>query len=223
MTQAGRLFFFSSIGVVVGLELFVWLLATCSSPDWTKLIEGSGGSCVEFWFNRYQSLIAGLLALGGAWITVQTMKNQSERSRADEAERRLAQYAAAIRTVEMEYRKATADDAGQTEALKRIEDLRVAANAPILVAALMDSILGPETEMLSRYLYFVVADASAKAHGSRMRYDFVWGLFMDITGDIIRRQEILASGGRISELYNYGTIDHTKYDEAFSRSVAATR
>jgi hypothetical protein len=57
----------------------------------------------EFWLNRYQTLIAGLIALAGAWWTVRAMQRQTESVRSDAAERALTRYAVALQTVMQKY------------------------------------------------------------------------------------------------------------------------
>jgi hypothetical protein len=66
---------------------------SCTQPLYADLIKTTaGGSCLEFWFNRYQTFIAAVVALFGAALTVNTMWRQTEAVRADEAEMRLARY-----------------------------------------------------------------------------------------------------------------------------------
>jgi len=36
--------------------------------------------CVEFWFNRYQTLLAALIALFAAWVAVRQVRKQARHS-----------------------------------------------------------------------------------------------------------------------------------------------
>src|SRR3974390_312844 len=80
------------------------LWQSCQTGSWKQLVgQGSSSSCIEFWLNRYQTLLAGLVALFAAWITVNAIRMQTETARVDEAERALNQYAIAILEVMQKY------------------------------------------------------------------------------------------------------------------------
>jgi hypothetical protein len=212
MTSAGKSFLIGGIGFAIAVNVCSWLMLTCDHEPWAGLING--GSCAEFWLNRYQAFIAGMAALGGAWITIATMRRQSERARSDEAERRLALYAVGLLDLMKNYGWCTEFGIGQTEALKRIEDLKVASNSPVLRGALMDGILGPEINMLSLFLNLIVVAAAAHVNGNHHYDDMIWPLYMSLTEDINTRQSMLMAGAKVSELYPFGTINHEKYHRA---------
>ena len=66
------------------------LWQSCQSGSWKLLVgQANSSSCVEFWLNRYQALLAGLAALMAAWITVNAIRHQTETTRVEEAERAL--------------------------------------------------------------------------------------------------------------------------------------
>jgi hypothetical protein len=56
--------------------LLLMLIAKCQSPGYTKLVAEAGNSCLEFWFNRYQTFIAGVLAITGALATIRGVRAQ---------------------------------------------------------------------------------------------------------------------------------------------------
>jgi len=65
----------------------------CSAPIIANAVPAQALACLEFWLNRYQSLIAGTLALAGALATVEAIRRQirqadrlEERRRAGERE-----------------------------------------------------------------------------------------------------------------------------------------
>src|SRR4051812_47260685 len=49
------------------------LLTGCKSP---AAVASNPISCVDFWLNRYQTLVSGLIALFAAWLTVRTIRHQ---------------------------------------------------------------------------------------------------------------------------------------------------
>jgi len=77
--------------VPIGLWLTVWLGNSCSVPGRRlamKAVGGAGGGggvgCFEFWFYRYQGLLAAAVALGAAiiavrpvWVQLAEMRKQS--------------------------------------------------------------------------------------------------------------------------------------------------
>ena len=92
-----------AIGVLV-ITVGDALWQSCQSGSWKQLVgQASSSSCVEFWLNRYQTLLAGLAALLAAWITVNAIRHQTETARVDEAERALNEYAVAILEVMQKY------------------------------------------------------------------------------------------------------------------------
>ena len=74
---------FIAIGVLV-ITVGDALWQSCQSGSW-KLVVGqaTSSSCVEFWLNRYQTLLAGLAALLAAWVTVTAIRHQTQTARVD--------------------------------------------------------------------------------------------------------------------------------------------
>ncbi|OYX01579.1 MAG: hypothetical protein B7Z14_05805, partial [Bosea sp. 32-68-6] len=49
----------------------IWLDAACDVPSRRLVMKQSASvGCFEFWLNRYQTLLAGILAVAGAVATV---------------------------------------------------------------------------------------------------------------------------------------------------------
>ena len=68
-----------AIGVLV-ITMGDALWQSCQSGSWKQLVgQASSSSCVEFWLNRYQTLLAGLAALLAAWITVNAIRSRPGR------------------------------------------------------------------------------------------------------------------------------------------------
>jgi hypothetical protein len=68
----------------------------CTAPPLEKaLADKELGWCFEFWLNRYQTLIAGVFALVGAFLTVQAVRGQIQQAdRLEEERRERESYAA---------------------------------------------------------------------------------------------------------------------------------
>jgi hypothetical protein len=87
------LYFFSVRGWLwlIGALLLTALLSTgllldaCQATVVDKVV--SPFECIEFWLNRYQTLVAGIAAFVGAWLTVRTVRNQIEQAERIEGER----------------------------------------------------------------------------------------------------------------------------------------
>src|SRR6476619_6125296 len=92
MAAVIRALVFIATGVLV-ITVGDALWQSCQAGSWKQLLgQASSSSCVEFWLNRYQTLLAALAALLAAWITVNAIRHQTETARVDEAERALNEY-----------------------------------------------------------------------------------------------------------------------------------
>jgi hypothetical protein len=61
----------------------------CTAPPVEKaLADKEFGWCFEFWLSRYQTLIGGLAAFVGAYLTVQAVRSQIQQADRLEDERR---------------------------------------------------------------------------------------------------------------------------------------
>lgn len=70
--------FLTALGVIVvalsGYWLFAWMQAACTLP---AIVETRPLSCAEYWFNRYQTFLAAIIALGGAIATIAVVRYQT--------------------------------------------------------------------------------------------------------------------------------------------------
>lgn len=62
---------------VAALCLAFWLDAACDSAQRRIVMKAAGGvGCFEFWLNRYQQLIAAILAVAAAAVTIRQIERQ---------------------------------------------------------------------------------------------------------------------------------------------------
>lgn len=87
-----------------GMMGLIFVVAACSavspsaceaSPFTDAAAKGEATWCAEFWLNRYQTLFAGLLALGGAAATVWAIRLQIDTGKEAEADSRRREHLAA--------------------------------------------------------------------------------------------------------------------------------
>jgi hypothetical protein len=183
------------------------------------ILSKAADTCGEFWFNRYQSALAGFAALAGAIITVRAMMGQTDMTRADDVERRLARYAGAILNVMQAYAFARPLDDEEDLEIGTLQQKRldVATDAPSIREAMIDGALGPDTKMVAQFISACRFAAAGKIYDRPdVRHsNLVWPLYVALTNGIIRRQNMLRSGVRVSDLYSFSTIDHAEVDAAF--------
>jgi hypothetical protein len=219
MTQAGKNFMIGAIIVALAINVGFPLIWSCASPSWSKLIDAGGGSCVEFWLNRYQTLIAGLAALGGAWITIRTMQRQTETLRSDEADRRLSSYASALLSIMEQHENAKAPAEGESMAeaeanLRRLND----TTDGIGRQAMLDSIMGPDKAMVAMFINACRFSALGRVYGNSETLQYTkltWPLYTALTNGIMKRRSMLSEGAKVSDLYTLSTIDHKEVGRAF--------
>jgi hypothetical protein len=218
MTKDGRRFLVGSVFVGLGINIGFWLIQSCDAPLWLKLIEAGGGSCAEFWLNRYQTLIGGGAALAGAWITIRAMYRQSETLRSDEADRRLSRYAAALLSVmeKHENAKPIPDGEPTAEGEAYLRDLNATTDGDAR-QAMTDGIMGPDKSMVALFINSCRFSAIAKVFGrpDNRHTNMTWPLYMALTNGITVRQAMLLKGAKISDLYDLSTIDHKEVQRAF--------
>ncbi|RXG87356.1 hypothetical protein [Bradyrhizobium zhanjiangense] len=70
--------FLTVLGIIAvaacGYWLVAWMQAACTLP---AIVETKPLSCAEFWFNRYQTFLAAVIALGGAIATIAVVRYQT--------------------------------------------------------------------------------------------------------------------------------------------------
>jgi hypothetical protein len=219
MTRKGKRFVIGAVAFAASINLVFWLIWSCDSPRWESLIRTNSGSCAEFWFNRYQTLIASIAALLGAFITIRTMQRQTETVRSDAADRRLSQYATAIDELMTKYEAASyyRERPPSEVAARDMDEFRQAADSPVLREASTDGILGPDTIMVR--LFVSTAGATVGFNPDRREKDDISRLLFPLSGmltnGIAERQRMLMVGGKVSDLYSFTNIDHDKFIEAY--------
>lgn len=215
MTAEGKRFLLAAAVFAIAFDLCVWMMSSCGDQPWAKLIDG--GSCAEFWFNRYQTLLGGMAALAAAWMTVRTMHRQAETERADEAERRLTRYASALLDILDVHEKIRplAPGAALADADVALRELNTAIDGEARQATL-DNIMGPDKTMVAFFTNCCRFSAAEVVFGKpdRQHRNMVWPLYAALTDGIRQRQTKLLSGARVSDLYNFSTIDQGEVNRA---------
>src|SRR4051794_35525172 len=92
-----------AVAIVIGacvVMLVCTLGSACEVPSRRLLMKQAGGiGCWEFWLNRYQTLIVGVVAFVGAFLTVQAVRAQIQQADRLEDERRERESYAARATL----------------------------------------------------------------------------------------------------------------------------
>lgn len=202
--------------IVVGNALW----ESCQSGSWKQLVGlPPSSSCIEFWLNRYQTLLAGLAALAAARITVNALRNHMQIARAEEAERALNLYAVALLEVMQKYEAvpiALSQDVRQ-EAERRYGALEDATDAPTIRTALIDSVIGGDQPMLAQFLNCCrfAAAGRVNARVERRYTNLVWPLYAALCDGFNRRKAMLRNGVEVTALYGLTTINPTEVHRAF--------
>ena len=196
------------------------LWQSCQTGSWKQLVgQGSSSSCIEFWLNRYQTLLAGLAALFAAWITVNAIRMQTQTARVDEAERALNQYAIAILEVMQKYEAVPVALTHETrqDAEKLFQALNDATDAPTMRTAMIDSIIGGDQPMIAQFLNCCRFAAAGRVNAKvERRYsNMVWPLYAALCDGINRRKALLRNGTEVSALYTLSTINPKEVERAF--------
>jgi hypothetical protein len=176
---------------------------------------------VDYWLNRYQTLITGAAALVAAWVTVRAMRQQIESTRVDAADRALTSYAIALFDVMEKYHAATPPDDKETldDALKRFSTLRDATDEPMMKAAMMDGILGEDQPAVPQFVSccrFSAVNRIYSKDDQPRHTNMVWPLYIALSNGILRRKAMLREAARVSDLYTLSRIDHAELATAFS-------
>jgi hypothetical protein len=208
-----------AIGVLV-ITLGDALWQSCQSGSWKQLVgQASSSSCVEFWLNRYQTLLAGLAALLAAWITINAIRHQTETARVDEAERALNEYAVAILEVMQKYEAVPVALSHETrqDAERRFQALNEATDAPTIRTAMIDSVIGGDQPMIAQFLNCCrfAAASRVNARVERRYSNLVWPLYAALCDGINRRKALLRNGTGVTALYVLSTINPKEVQRAF--------
>ena len=128
------------------------------------IAKGEALGDVEFWLNRYQTLIAACIALFAAWITVTETRRHAEQSRRDNAERALTRYSMLILDVMDRYGQVFVPQ-DEAEALTRLKAFQDATDDVGIRSAMADSLFGRDQPMVAFFLNSARFAALAHAYG----------------------------------------------------------
>jgi hypothetical protein len=219
VTAGFRALIFILVGALV-IAAGDWLWRSCETGTW-KLLAGqaSDGYCIEFWLNRYQTLLAGIAALLAAWIIVNAIRHQAETARIEEAERALNQYAAAILDVMQKYEAVPVALSHETrqDAERLFHSLNEATDAPTIRTALIDSVIGGDQPMIAQFLNCcrLAAASRVNARVERRHSNMVWPLYAALCDGLNRRKAMLRNGKGVAALYGLTTINPNEVRRAF--------
>jgi hypothetical protein len=196
-----------SLGLFIDALFFMNL--SCTQPLYADLIRTTaGGSCPEFWFNRYQTFIAAVVALIGAALTVNTMWRQTEAVRADEAEMRLARYSGALLDVMLRYNdvEPTADNADNLT----FRDFDKATDIQTIREAMIDAALGPDRVIVATLMHRARVAALATYHEQldvESNAISVVPIYKALCASIFQRREMLREGTSVYDISKIAFVD----------------
>ncbi|WP_457488901.1 hypothetical protein [Tardiphaga sp. P5_C10] len=211
-----------AVAFAAAIHVLSWLVQSCAQPVVLKAMsDGAAASCGEYWLNRYQSLLAGLVAILSAWLTIGGMRHQTEAARGDTAIKSLSEYAAAIgaimgRFTAVEPRSNPNVTNERREIATRA--LRESIDNPIVQRALTDPIIGGDGGALALFMNLAISAALYPQAGDmaeRQPWLLVWPLYMDLTNSIAQRQALIMSGKPTAHLYKMSRINQRKYRDAY--------
>jgi hypothetical protein len=87
------------VAAIAVLSLLIWSANRCNLP---AIQEAAAAGCVEFWINRYQTLLSGLLAIMAAAIAATPVFRQLRESRRQSAAAAITPLRATARDIEDE-------------------------------------------------------------------------------------------------------------------------
>ena len=203
------------IVVAAAWALSVWMANKCQSGALGSL----GAGCLEYWLNRYQTLLAGLTAIAAAFITIRAAQHHLETVRADAADQRLASYAVALGDVLQKHEQVRRPGQDETmqQAEERLQALKNVTESPTIRAAMIDNLLGRDQGMMA--LFVNCCRQSAETHlyniPDRPCRLMVWPLYLKLSESINERRARLRNGVPVSSLYTLSMVDHAEFQRAF--------
>jgi hypothetical protein len=202
------------LAVVLGWALLLWFSDKC---DIAAIAREAHAGCTEYWFNRYQTLMAAIAALSAAGIAVAWDRRRLDRERADAADRQLGKYASKLIDVAFLHANITLmETAEQKQAAWG--QLAETIDSEQFRQALIDPLMGEDTHALGGLQLCAKFGGLATAHGQN---EFVFAkqavqpLYLALQTSIRQRRAALQKGRRIEELYDLRLIDLTPFVPAF--------
>jgi hypothetical protein len=208
-----------TIGLGIGAALVPLLVLL---RDATPCETTGAVSWLDYWLNRYQTLLTGLAAIATAWVTFRVMRYQIDATRADEADRALASYAVALTDVMDKYLAAVGEHENRKGAEEALRALKNATDDPTIRTALIDPAFGKDQGIISMFLHACKMYAAAQ-HQSFVdlpNRNAIWPLYDALRSSITRRRALLRKVGKASSLYGLATIDRVKLQEALAKGEA---
>ena len=198
---------------------------SCQYGSWKLVGQATSSSCVEFWLNRYQTLLTGLAALLAAWVTVTAIRHQSQTARVDGAERALNEYAVAILEVMQKYEAVPVALSHETrqDAERRFQALKDATDAPDNQNSDdRQRHRGWHQPMIAQFLNCCrfAAASRVNARVERRYSNLVWPLYAALCDGINRRKALLRNGAGVTALYGLSTINPKEVQRALSRNAS---
>jgi hypothetical protein len=176
----------------------------CKAPAYAA---AGGWQCLEFWVNRYQTLLASLIALAAAALAYFSAISTAEQARSDVAADQMRTYSVGIRKVFQAYSDATRFNIDAPSRELAVKTCASVAKSEEMLAALVDPNFGPDVEVLS--LFLNRAASALPEHATTL-----WTAYLDVTAALERKQAFLRQGGRVDELPEMAVIDVGRYREA---------
>ena len=213
MPGALSMWLLAAVLIALSIDASLFLIWSCSQPSYIKLIGDAGGSCTEYWFNRYQTFIAAIIAIAGAAVTVNTMWRQTERASADAALNTLNRYAATLQTIYNCY-----DNSYQDEMLRKLE---MTANSTEARVAMADNLLGPDQDIFGAFLDRAISAARLKrspANSDKPMLKQVVPLYKACIESLFYRKHHLQNGGAVADLYGLSLIDRNELTTAWEEN-----
>jgi len=237
-TAAGLvLFLVYAFVVATTLELAVdYLGRGCAVSGSGALREGGTGSafCVEFWLNRYQTLIGGILALGGAYLAFSAVRQQISQVERHENERRERESNAARAVVTHALSKLNTYAGECVSVLRkhRPNAGHVFVSGPInppkfphdVIPILQNAVRYSSSEFAVQFADLI---AQAQIQNSRMSYisekssasPHGGATFTDLQGNIFDALDLYVRSGRLFDygriFLDYHIVETSKLREAF--------
>jgi hypothetical protein len=200
MPTSSILVLLSAVGLGLFIAALIFMNLSCARPGYAELIRTTaGGSCPEFWFNRYQTLIAALIALLGAAVTVNMMWRQTEAMRADAAETRLARYLGAFLDLMIRYHEVEPmrDNETEEKAEPRLRVFNDTTDVQTIREAMIDAALGPDRFIVETFVRRSRAAALARFYGqpdTEANAISVDPLYRALCESVRQRREFLREG-----------------------------
>jgi hypothetical protein len=157
-------------------------------------------------------LIAALIALLGAVVTVNALWRQTEAMRADQAEMRLARYSSAFLDVMIRYHdlEPMRDNETEAEAKPRFRVFDDTTDAQAIREAMIDAALGLDRFIVGTFVSRTRLAALARFYGqpdTDANAISVDPIYRALCRSVLQRRELLREGVRVYDISKIALID----------------